>query len=67
MSKSITKPIPDSPPDMLKVVRPWGSFAQYANNQEVTVSLMTVEPGKASACNRIRLALNSGSFSTRAL
>ena len=28
------------------VIRPWGSFLQYANNEEVTVSLMTVEPGQ---------------------
>ncbi len=46
MSKYITKPIPDSPPEAVSVVRPWGSFIQYANNQEVTVSLMTVEPGQ---------------------
>ena len=46
MSKYITKPIPDSPPEAVSVLRPWGSFIQYANNQEVTVSLMTVEPGQ---------------------
>lgn len=26
--------------------RPWGSFKQYAHNQDVTVSLMTVQPGQ---------------------
>lgn len=26
------------------VYRPWGSFRQYAHNEEVTVSLMTVQP-----------------------
>ena len=28
------------------MIRPWGSFNQYANNEEVTVSLMTVSPGQ---------------------
>ncbi len=28
------------------VKRPWGSFRQFAHNQEVTVSLMTVLPGQ---------------------
>ncbi len=28
------------------VERPWGCFRQYAHNQPVTVSLMTVRPGK---------------------
>ena len=41
-----TRPIPDSAPAARVVERPWGSFAQYANNQEVTVSLMTVRPGQ---------------------
>jgi mannose-1-phosphate guanylyltransferase/mannose-6-phosphate isomerase len=45
MPDYITKPIPSAKPDVPRVVRPWGSFAQYANNQDVTVSLMTVEPG----------------------
>ena len=35
---------PDSQPSIPRVTRPWGSFAQYANNEPVTVSLMTVEP-----------------------
>ncbi|MGE5221823.1 MAG: cupin domain-containing protein [Omnitrophica WOR_2 bacterium] len=42
----MTKPIPEQKPDVERVTRPWGSFAQYAHNQEVTVSLMTVEPGQ---------------------
>ena len=42
----VTKPIPDSKPPVDRVERPWGSFNQYAFNQEVTVSLMLVEPGK---------------------
>jgi mannose-1-phosphate guanylyltransferase/mannose-6-phosphate isomerase len=41
-----TRPIPDEPPEIARVERPWGSFAQYANNREVTVSLMTVRPGQ---------------------
>jgi len=42
----VTKPIPESKPDVAKVVRPWGSFLQYAFNQDCTVSLMTVIPGQ---------------------
>ncbi len=47
-----TKPIPDTLPEIGRVTRPWGSFAQYVNNAETTVSLMTVEPG-------MRLSLQS--------
>jgi mannose-6-phosphate isomerase len=46
MDNYITKPIPSTQPPIQKVDRPWGSFRQYANNQEVTVSLMTVLPGQ---------------------
>ncbi len=46
MSTFVTKPIPASRPAAKKVIRPWGSFRQYANNEEVTVSLMTVESGQ---------------------
>ncbi len=46
MSKYITKPVPAARPDALQVIRPWGSFLQYANNEDVTVSLMTVAPGQ---------------------
>lgn len=42
----VTKPIPDQMPDIAHVERPWGSFEQYANNEDVTVSLMTVTAGK---------------------
>jgi mannose-1-phosphate guanylyltransferase/mannose-6-phosphate isomerase len=38
--------IPESQPQVLRVSRPWGRFDQYANNEPVTVSLMTVEPGQ---------------------
>lgn len=41
-----TKPIPNTKPEPDYVERPWGSFKQYAHNREVTVSLMTVEPGQ---------------------
>lgn len=44
MSEFITKPVPENQPESAKVVRPWGSFIQYANNEDVTVSLMTVTP-----------------------
>ena len=48
----ITKPIPPEQPPVSRVVRPWGSFNQYAFNQDVTVSLMTVTQG-------MRLSLQS--------
>ena len=46
MTSYQTKPIPDLPPEVAHIQRPWGSFSQYANNREVTVSLMTVKPGQ---------------------
>lgn len=46
MSEFVTKPIPDAQPDVALVTRPWGSFKQYANNADVTVSLMTVKAGQ---------------------
>ena len=42
----VTKPIPSEKPAVGFVERPWGSFKQYAFNQECTVSLMTVLPGQ---------------------
>ena len=42
----ITKPIPENMPEVNFVTRPWGSFKQYANNAETTVSLMTVLPNQ---------------------
>lgn len=39
-----TKPIPDKKPNTIRKERPWGKFDQYANNEEVTVSLMEVKP-----------------------
>jgi mannose-1-phosphate guanylyltransferase/mannose-6-phosphate isomerase len=41
-----TKPIPAVKPNVSAVTRPWGSFKQYAFNEEVTVSLMTANPGQ---------------------
>ena len=46
MSSYVTKPIPAEKPDIALVERPWGSFKQYANNRDCTVSLMTVLPGQ---------------------
>jgi len=46
MTNFVTKPIPADKPAVLHVERPWGAFEQYANNQDVTVSLMTVSPGQ---------------------
>jgi mannose-6-phosphate isomerase len=42
----VTQPIPKTKPDIGFVERPWGSFKQFANNRECTVSLMTVLPGQ---------------------
>ena len=33
-------------PPISHITRPWGSFRQYAHNQPVTVSLMSVGPGQ---------------------
>ena len=41
-----TKPIPAEKPAIAFVERPWGSFKQFANNRDCTVSLMTVLPGQ---------------------
>ena len=40
----VTNPIPSEKPQVDFVQRPWGAFKQYAFNQDVTVSLMTVKP-----------------------
>ncbi len=42
----VTKPIPAEKPTVAFVERPWGSFKQFANNRDCTVSLMTVRPGQ---------------------
>lgn len=46
MTEFKTKPIPANKPTASFVSRPWGSFYQYANNEDCTVSLMTVLPGQ---------------------
>ena len=46
MSNYVTKPIPATKPEVKFVTRPWGSFKQFANNEDCTVSLMTVLPGQ---------------------
>jgi mannose-6-phosphate isomerase len=45
----VTKPIPAEEPAVAFVERPWGSFKQFANNRDCTVSLMTVLPGQRSS------------------
>ena len=46
MTHYVTRAIPSDIPDISFVERPWGSFRQYANNEQVTVSLMSVKPGQ---------------------
>lgn len=46
MPDYVTKPIPVQKPAVAFVSRPWGSFKQYANNEDCTVSLMEVLPGQ---------------------
>ena len=46
MSNYVTKPIPQRKPEITFVSRPWGTFKQYANNEDCTVSLMTILPGQ---------------------
>ena len=55
MTNYVTKPIPPEKPPIEFVERPWGSFKQYANNEEVTVSLMTV-----TADQRLSLQSHTG-------
>jgi mannose-1-phosphate guanylyltransferase/mannose-6-phosphate isomerase len=46
MTTHVDLPISIEQPPVALVERPWGSFKQYAHNQPVTVSLMTVQPGQ---------------------
>ena len=46
MQNYSTKPIPGIKPEVKFVLRPWGSFRQFANNEDCTVSLITVLPGQ---------------------
>jgi mannose-1-phosphate guanylyltransferase/mannose-6-phosphate isomerase len=45
MPEYLTKPVRNKP-EIKPVSRPWGSFKQFANNEDCTVSLMTVLPGE---------------------
>jgi mannose-1-phosphate guanylyltransferase/mannose-6-phosphate isomerase len=45
MPEYLTKPVKNKP-EIKSVSRPWGSFKQYANNEDCTVSIMTVLPGE---------------------
>ena len=42
----VTQVIPSEKPAVALVERPWGSFKQFTNNGNCTVSLMTVLPGQ---------------------
>ena len=44
MSEYVTKPIPEEKPPVKFVSRPWGTFKQFAFNEDCTVSLMMVLP-----------------------
>ncbi|RYY55647.1 MAG: cupin domain-containing protein [Chitinophagaceae bacterium] len=46
MADYVTKPIPGNKPEVDFVTRPWGTFKQYANNEDCTVSLMSCLPGQ---------------------
>ncbi len=46
MTNYVTKLIPSEKPDISFVERPWGSFRQFAFNEDCTVSLMSVLPGQ---------------------
>ncbi|HAL83965.1 MAG TPA: mannose-6-phosphate isomerase [Mucilaginibacter sp.] len=46
MENFVTKPIPAKKPQTKHIKRPWGSFKQFAFNEDCTVSLMTVIPGQ---------------------
>jgi mannose-6-phosphate isomerase len=46
MPNYASKPIPAAKPPVSHIKRPWGSFEQYAFNEDCTVSLMTVLPGE---------------------
>jgi mannose-1-phosphate guanylyltransferase/mannose-6-phosphate isomerase len=46
MPNYVIKPIPGTKPAVKFITRPWGSFKQFANNEDCTVSLMTVLPGE---------------------
>jgi len=55
MSEYVTKPIPTEKPEVKFTSRPWGTFKQYAFNEDCTVSLMNVLPGQ-----RLSLQVHTG-------
>jgi mannose-1-phosphate guanylyltransferase/mannose-6-phosphate isomerase len=55
MNNYVTELTPSEKPSISFVRRPWGSFKQYASNQDCTVSLMTVLPKQ-----RLSLQSHSG-------
>jgi mannose-6-phosphate isomerase len=55
MKNYLSKPIPDSKPEVLIVKRPWGSFKQFATNEDCTISLMELLPQE-----RLSLQSHSG-------
>ena len=55
MNNYVTEFIPSAKPPVSFVGRPWGSFKQYASNEDCTVSLMTVLPKQ-----RLSLQSHSG-------
>mgnify|MGYP000968533372 CR=1 FL=1 len=54
MTNFKTKPYPTEKPPVIRKTRPWGTFDQFAFNEDCTVSLMYVEPNQ-------RLSLQSHS------
>ena len=46
MQNSMNPTIPSHMPTVQHVDRPWGYFEQFANNEHVTVSLMSVNPNQ---------------------
>lgn len=67
MTNYVTKPIPATKPPVGITSRPWGSFKQYAFNEDVTPSLMTVKAGqRLSLQSHTGRLPNSGSCWTTA-
>lgn len=44
--------IPDPRESVVLDVRPWGGFEQFALNEQVTVKIITVDPGKRLSLQR---------------
>jgi mannose-1-phosphate guanylyltransferase/mannose-6-phosphate isomerase len=50
----MTTPTPDRSEEIILVERPWGRFAQFVANEQVTVKTITVEPGHRLSLQRHR-------------